>query len=553
MGQTTSVQSNANSGYTNEKDVLISFDKRAVKSLTAPELTSFKANICGRSLEDTVTTEELKALLRLPDINDKLSCLLASFFQTLSNFPLIKDCYENITYVGVLKSCLLINRQRCLKYVHDKFYDHKKLVFIALALNKNVKELSATPNSVESLDVSNIVSNFNNVSMDELTVPADAMLEFVTLMLRISMHTTTTNSKLGTSLSKSWDSFKIFALNIVRTMNPCIVTSQDTLKNVITYTSFSETLSLACPSLLLPLERLVEHILFLERDLVNPHALSLPKLESKLATEPLLSQLATIWPRELVFSKLQKLYVGRDSGFSMRSFQAKVFKWMAPSMMLVNGIRIPDDEEYVRSKNHRYQTFLNEYPRLKDEDQETLPPFTGKKKLTFAVYVNEPWKITNAELFGDTKTTIIQLSPIQEVYKAATPGNVCFNTLGGGIGIGSSLPVLKNSSRRYVPGNVSLTIDPNLEFGAFRNVGRGGSINPGSMTTGCSEHKFLIQDIEVWGCGGEKELEEQLKNWEWEEAEAQRRQRINLKSINDDRALLELAGLVGQNQSGGSM
>ncbi|CEP60662.1 Rtc5p LALA0_S01e16072g [Lachancea lanzarotensis] len=553
MGQTASANAPSNLSYTSETDVMIAYDKRAVRSVSTPELTSYRANIKGKALNDPVTKAELVDLLRLHGINDTLSTLLFNFFQTLSNFPMIKDCYENVTYVGVLKSCVLVSKQRCLKYVRDKSYNHVKLIFIALALSKNVKEVTGTPSSDISLDVPDIISGFNNVQTDELTIPADSMLEFVTLMLRISMLTLTKNSTLDVKLSEKWDSFRTFALNIVRTMNTSIVTSQDTLKHVIAYEDFQEVVSSTCPNLLLPLEMLVEHVLFLERDLKEPPASNIPMAESKLVTAPLLSQLSTFWPRELVFSKLQKLYVGRDNGFSMRSFQAKVFKWMAPSLLLVNGIRIPDDDEYARSKNHRYQNFLNDYPRLRGEDQQLLPPFAGKKKLLFAVYVAEPWKVTNSELFGDTKTTIIQLSPVQEIFKASRPENICFNTLGGGIGVGSSIPVIKNSNRRYMPGNVSLNIDPNLEFGTFRNVGPGGSISPGSLTTASSEHKFLIQDIEVWGCGGEKELEEQMKNWEWEEAEAKRRQRINLKSINDDRALLELAGLVGQNQSGGSV
>ncbi|SCV06112.1 LANO_0H22364g1_1 [Lachancea nothofagi CBS 11611] len=553
MGQTASVESGSKPQFENEKDILMSYDKRAIKSVTAPELISFRANIQGKSLEDTLTSDELMKLLRLENVNENLASLLFSFVQTLSNFPMINDCYENVTYVGVLKSCVLLSKERCVKYVHNKSYDVTKLVYIALALNKNVKELALTPASEESLDVPKIIATFNNVCIEELTVPADAMLEFVTLMLRLSKFALTKNSRLESDVSKGWDSFKVFALNLIRTMNPSIVTSQYTLRSVVTYAQFQATVSSACPNLLLPLTIMMEHVLYLERDLVDINDLNIPAVESKLVTEPLLSQLATFWPKELVFSRLQKLYVGRDSGFSMRSFQSKVFKWMAPSILLINGTRISDDKEYANSKNHRFQKFLDDYPRLKDEDQDILPPFTGKKKLMFAVYVNQPWRITNSELFGDNKTTIVQLSPVQEIYRASRSGNICFNTLGGGLGVGSSQPVVKNSNVKYIPGNVSLTIDSNLEFGAFRNVGRGGSMNPGVLLDGTSEHKFLIQDIEVWGCGGEKELEEQMKNWQWEEAEAQRRQRINLKSINDDRALLELAGLVGQNQSGGSM
>lgn len=233
---------------------------------------------------------------------------------------------------------------------------------------------------------------------------------------------------------------------------------------------------------------------------------------------------------------------------------------MAPSILLIGGMRITDDQEYATTKNPRYKKFLEEYPRLKDKDQHIIDPCSlNRRKLLFAVYVNEPWKVTNKELFGDLKTTVVQLSPKQELFKAVRTGNVYFNTLGGGIGVGCAQPVIKPNGKKYFPGNVSLTIDSSLEFASFRHVGYGGAISPGTLMTKLEEekttfeYKFIVQDVEVWGCGGEKELQEQIKQWEWEEAEAKRRQRINLQSIGEDRALLEMAGLVGQHQSGGSM
>lgn len=65
---------------------------------------------------------------------------------------------------------------------------------------------------------------------------------------------------------------------------------------------------------------------------------------------------------------------------------------------------------------------------------------------------------------------------------------------------------------------------------------------------------FEIEDIEVWGCGGEDEAEAQKKAWAWEEREALLRRQITLgKDVEADRALLEMAGLIGQNRSGGSV
>jgi hypothetical protein len=59
----------------------------------------------------------------------------------------------------------------------------------------------------------------------------------------------------------------------------------------------------------------------------------------------------------------------------------------------------------------------------------------------------------------------------------------------------------------------------------------------------------------VWGCGGDAETQQQRERWAWEEREAEARRRVNLGTgdIEADRALLEMAGLIGANRSGGSM
>lgn len=63
----------------------------------------------------------------------------------------------------------------------------------------------------------------------------------------------------------------------------------------------------------------------------------------------------------------------------------------------------------------------------------------------------------------------------------------------------------------------------------------------------------MITDIEVWGVGSNKELDEQRKQWEWEEKQAKARQSVNLRNTGEERAFLEMAGLVGNHGSGGSI
>ncbi len=109
----------------------------------------------------------------------------------------------------------------------------------------------------------------------------------------------------------------------------------------------------------------------------------------------------------------------------------------------------------------------------------------------------------------------------------------------------------------FAPGNVSLTIDESFEYGIFRHAGIGGTFRSSNLPINAkvSEYDdiFSVTDIEVWGCGGDDELNEQLKQWEWEEREAKMRSSINTKNLGEERAFLEMAGLVGNHgASGGS-
>jgi len=104
---------------------------------------------------------------------------------------------------------------------------------------------------------------------------------------------------------------------------------------------------------------------------------------------------------------------------------------------------------------------------------------------------------------------------------------------------------------------VSLVLDSSFEFGVFthNHTSGGGAFHNSESRKYDFQDRFEIESLEVWGCGGDAEAEEQRKRWAWEEREAEARRKINLGSgdIEADRALLEMAGLVGNNRSGGSM
>jgi hypothetical protein len=66
--------------------------------------------------------------------------------------------------------------------------------------------------------------------------------------------------------------------------------------------------------------------------------------------------------------------------------------------------------------------------------------------------------------------------------------------------------------------------------------------------------KIEIGEVEVWGCGLDDAKDEQRRAWEYERKEAERRQSVRVKEdLAGDRALLEMAGIIGGNRSGGSV
>lgn len=555
MGQGTSQPSiQSNTQFTSNSDILKSFNQRCLEQFTATELVSFK-NKLGKDLDEKISNEELTKLLYISEDARLLRELLYNFVQVFGNFPLIKNSYESVTGIGILKAIILTNPERCKKYVKVKHYDQLKLWFIALSLCKTIKEdpnMSSSSSSEETFDVIRILKTFDGLNIDELNVPSAYMVQFISWLLVLTNYCPTNNCKLANiPMFGHWNSYTKAADTIIRSMGATDESSY------IEYHPFSHVMRSVVPHIFDPLPRIMEHLLFTDDELVDPHLGKVDEItnSSRLLNEAVLAQLSATLPKQLVISHLQKLYLGRDHGFSMRSFQYKVFKWNAPTILLLRGRIISDDDEYS-IKNARYEKFLHEYPKLKSSDMNTEVEkmYHTKSKVILAVYVSEPWKITNKEYFGGSQTTIIQLSPFQEILKSFHADVLYFNTIGGGIGVGNKQPVIKPTTRSYSPGNVSLTMDSALEFAVLRHIGQGGVFEPGVIVGDKEfEVKLLLQDVEVWGCGGKKQLEEQLKEWEWEETEAKRRQQINLRSAGEDRALLEMAGLIGQGQSGGSI
>ncbi|KAK4038840.1 TLD-domain-containing protein [Parachaetomium inaequale] len=277
----------------------------------------------------------------------------------------------------------------------------------------------------------------------------------------------------------------------------------------------------------------------------------------------ILSQLSFFLPGPSLFRRLRLLYSGDEDGFSMGSFESKVFNWRAPTILLVSGTRLPDETNHAHSGPA--SAFLATLPsqRFPQGDRGE----DKNERLTFGAYLSQPWKHTHRDCFGDEDTILFQLQPVHDVFRASTVNKdyTSFTKPSasaplGGISFGCPPPQPTQAFRRsniMSLGPVSLALEDSFEFGCFTHdySSQGGAFQASAARKFDFQDRFEISSIEVWGCGGDEEAKHQAERWAWEAREAEARRKINLGTgdIEADRALLEMAGLVGANRSGGSM
>ena len=266
-----------------------------------------------------------------------------------------------------------------------------------------------------------------------------------------------------------------------------------------------------------------------------------------------LSQLAFFLKGKNVFHRLRPLYLGADAGFSMGSIEHKVFNWQAPSILLVSGTRLVGDADGTRER-----ALAESLPPKRFAD--STRGNSDSDRVIYGAYLDIPWKHTYKEAAGGSNCLLFQLDPIHEVFRPSSLNKDYFTFTKSGVSFGSppprTRPVSGLDGGHIVLGAVSLTLDESLEYGVFNHdhIG-GGSYHPSAIRKQDWQDRFEIESLEIWGVGGDEEAERQRKAWEFEEREAAARTHIRRgKDVESDRALLEMAGLVGNhNASGGSM
>ena len=93
-----------------------------------------------------------------------------------------------------------------------------------------------------------------------------------------------------------------------------------------------------------------------------------------------------------------------------------------------------------------------------------------------------------------------------------------------------------------------------MEHAKFTHIPPGATFQS-SLTAKKYSKKIEIEEVEVWGCGVDNARDEQKRAWEYERKEAERRQNVRIREdLAVDRALLEMAGIIGDShRSGGSV
>lgn len=433
--------------------------------------------------------------------------------------------------------------------------------------------------ALESMDATEVFKQGEQSNVHHSIIPTDNLLKLVELLLLIAP--IDPQQKIS-SLAPDLSSDRVAELR--RAAN--IVLSSFGVENHpgVTYRTFNTVVSSCLPYLFSGLHPLFEHFLF-----AKDFDLSKRKTDSTSATEdtkpvvpppkpvtnpePLLrdpgeilnlttlSQLSFFIQGNQLFRVLRPLYSGNKHGFSMGSFEKQVFNWRASTILLVKGRLLP-----TKPSSARERTLEDMLPPKRFSN--SISDTHTNQTLIYGAYIPSQWKHTSKSCFGDADAKLFQLSPTHDVFSASqfSKDYIYFNkppTSPSGLGLGTPIPFQSSahshSQTILRPGPVSLHLDDALEFGIFTHLSEGGgSFHPSTLP--CRKHKdwqdrFEIEELEVWGCGGDEVAEAQRREWAWQEREAEARRRVNLGTgdVELDRELLKMAGLIGGNQSGGSM
>ena len=539
--------------------------------------------------------ETIARYLEIPDILGA-SPVVFQMLSYLGAFPFLQEA-PVVLELPQMIMVIVIMTERYKRVLKRGSTDRTKLIFKSLAVyDRKASEPNATPpqeqngssagfavdapgrdddsfeddddlvlTAYELLDITEAVKQGSAPEFHGAIIPTDNFRKLLMLLLLSApLHP-------QESLAQYSDRVTDDQLDRLRMTAECILASFVDVEASpgIRYRQFKTIMPVLFPNLFNSFNALFEHFLFSKnldfgkKDSKIPQQepvkakTAQPLLSSKgdILDDHMLAQISLFLPGTSLFRRVRRLYSGNEAGFSMGSFDSKVFNWRAPTILLVSGTLLPDKP----ARGGPQAVFAEKLPTKRFANGSKT------QRVTFGVYIREPWKHTHKECFGDSETVLFQLEPVHDVFPASTINTdyVAFTKPPGNqpcLAFGCPHPKPTKSSRRdshFSLGGVSLLLDDSFEFGVFNHdyTARGGAFHTSICRKYDFQDRFEIDQLEVWGCGGDDEAKAQADRWAWEEREAEARRKINLGTgdIEADRALLEMAGLIGQHRSGGSM
>jgi hypothetical protein len=423
--------------------------------------------------------------------------------------------------------------------------------------------------ALDSLDAIEVFKHDqrSDTKMQHALIPSENLQKLIMLLMVIAPLGSQENlSTYAEGLTKErLEALRKEADYILAAFNP------DPHSGGITYQSFTTAVSTSLPHLFDPLNALFEHFLFsknLDLSRKRGSTNSIPQVESSspspptpilppdtpddaILNLPLLAHLSFCLQTPSKSSlyhdhtRFHPLYSTTTHGTSLNSFSRQVLSWQSPTLLLVNGT-----------------------PSSSSSSTSSL------SSVTLGAYLPTPWKPTTSFPSSESSTTLLLLSPTHATFLPSSHPSQPLHTfnLKSGISFGCRLPPSSRTSQHLhpIPGPVSLLIDPNLETATFTH-----SLEPGASFTASPSLSFPspstpspgstskdikltidIDTLEVWGMTtpieGADEVTKQQERLKWEEMEAERRARVNFGSDREGaKALLEMAGIVGQHSGGG--
>ncbi|ORY05126.1 TLD-domain-containing protein [Basidiobolus meristosporus CBS 931.73] len=210
------------------------------------------------------------------------------------------------------------------------------------------------------------------------------------------------------------------------------------------------------------------------------------------------------------------LYSGSRHGFSISYLEAKVFKYSAPTCLLIKGYPTVTR----RLSRNRFLKVAHD-------------PGAAEQELILGAYISEPWKFSRG-FWGTADCRLFELGPVYEVFPVTGNSDTyAYCHRSNGIGFGGRI----NEFR--------LHIKPDFLTGTYSNDPLHGTWSYKlSATRADFDITFQIEDIEVIGMGGEVAREQQIIEWLYEEQERARPGYTNSHSSEHTRRLLEQAGIL---------